>query len=278
LQKSRALREARNYSLSPEKAKLSVRGGRKATDQIELRPQRRNLSLTAELPKAMQEEIKLGSFRSWTMKNNTAENFADFGSPSVRLADESKPPHTQVFTHASTLRTLGHVLENHHCSSFELRVENNDYVIRGKIPPAKLPKPSLLRSVRNLFSKPPAPIPKVNKSNEIELRYSPGDLQSLEAQVRSERTASPEAPNPNGTSQLLRGIGCYLDKRPDNIFVSAAVEDRWVTIVSRNRDGQLQKTQQDIEYFYDFWVKMYLQRSGRPVEPPQCDPTICVAH
>ncbi len=95
--------------------------------------------------------------------------------------------------------------------------------------------------------------------------------------MRSERKASPEAPDPQSTSQLLRGIGCYLDKRPDSILVSIAVEDRWVTIMSRNRAGQPQKVQQDIEYFYNFWVKMYLQRSGRSSELPPSDPTLCVA-
>jgi hypothetical protein len=211
------------------------------------------------------------------MKNNTAENRDDFEAPSVQPAGESEPPHGQVFSYASTLRMLGHVLESHRCSRFELKVENNVYLIKGKVPPVELPKPSLLRSVRTLFSKPPAPIAEENKSNEIELRYSPGDIQALDAQVRSERKASPEAPDPQSTSQLLRGIGCYLDKRPDSMLVGIAVADRWVTIMSRNRAGQLQKVQQDIEYFYNFWVKMYLQRSGRLSELPPSDPTICAA-
>jgi len=212
------------------------------------------------------------------MKNNTAENRDDFEAPSVRLAGESEPLDGQVFSYASTLRLLGHILESHRCSSFELKVENHDYLIKGKVPPVELPKPTLLRSVRTLFSKTPAPSPKENKSNEIELRYSPGDIQALEARVRSERKASPEAPDPQSTSQLLRGIGCYLDKRPDTMLVSIAVEDRWVTIMSRNRAGQLQKVRQDIEYFYNFWVKMYLQRSGRSSELPPSDPTFCVTH
>lgn len=211
------------------------------------------------------------------MKQNAAEKCDYFEAIPVALADENGPPHAEEFTHASALRTLGHVLETRRCSTFELRVENNDYVIKGKIPPVELPKPSLLRSVCGLFSKPAASIPEENKTNEIELRYSHGDIHALEAQLRSQRKASSEVPDPHSTSQLLRGIDCYLDKHPGSMFVSVAVEDRWLTIVSRNRDGQLQKTHQDIEYFYNFWVKMYLQRSGRPSEPPPSDPTICVA-
>lgn len=211
------------------------------------------------------------------MKQNIAGQCDYFKAPPVRFADENGSPHEEEFTHTSTLRTLGHVLETCHCSTFELRVENNDYVIKGKIPPAELPKPSLIHSVCGLFNKPAPAIPEENKTNEIELRYSHRDIHTLEAQARSERKTSPEAPDPHSTSQLLRGVGCYLDKRPDSRFVSVAVENRFVTIVSRNRDGQLQKIHQDIEYFYNFWVKMYLQRSGRPSEPPRSDPTIFVA-
>ena len=211
------------------------------------------------------------------MKNNTAEIRDDFAAPSAQLAGESEALHGQVFNYASALRLLGHVLESHRCSSFELKVENNDYLIKGKVPRVELPKPTLRRSVRALFSKPAAPIAEENKSNEIELRYSPGDILALDALVRSERKASPEAPDPQSTSQLLRGIGCYLDKRPDGMLVNIAVADRWVTLVTRNRAGQLQKVQQDLEYYYNFWVKMYLQRSGRSRELAPSAPTICAA-
>jgi hypothetical protein len=213
------------------------------------------------------------------MKNNTAENRDDFEAPSVGLAGESEPPHGQVFSYASTLRMLGHVLESHRCSIFELKVENNDYLIKGKVKvlPVELPKPKPLFSVRTLFSKPPQPIAEEKKSNEIELRYSSGDILALEALVRSERKVFPEAPDPQSTSQLLRGIGCYLDKHPGGLLVSVAVEDRWVTIVTRDRAGALRQARQDMEFFYNFWVKMYLQRSGRSSELPPSDPTICAA-
>jgi hypothetical protein len=186
--------------------------------------------------------------------------------------DSSEAPAVaQEFSHAVTLRALGQVLENHRCSKFEIKVENNEYVITGKVPPPELPKPSLLSLVYGLFSKPPAAIPEKNQTDEIELRYPHGDIRALESQERSRRKVSPEGPDAHSTSQLLRGIGYYLDKRADSMLVSVAVEDSWVTIVSRSRDGQLQKTHQGIEYFYNFWVKMYLHRSDR-----QSDSTVSV--
>ena len=108
------------------------------------------------------------------MKNNTAETRDDFAAPSAQLPSASEP----LPGYGSTLRLLGHVLESHRCSSFELRVENNDYLIKGKVKvlPVELPKPKPLFSVRTLFSKPQAPIAEGFKSKEIELRYTPSDL------------------------------------------------------------------------------------------------------
>ncbi|HET9917002.1 MAG TPA: hypothetical protein VFQ89_07830, partial [Candidatus Binatia bacterium] len=42
------------------------------------------------------------------------------------------------------------------------------------------------------------------------------------------------------------------------------------------RDGRLQKAHQDFDYFYDFWVKMYTQRSSRTKLPPPGEPTLYV--
>ena len=210
------------------------------------------------------------------MKKNTAKNRQGFEASFSERADQSGSAHGRKSTHAAILRTLGNVLEAHGCSAYELRVENQDYVIKGKVPPVEKPTPSLLSSVRALFSRPASSTAEEKQTNEIELRYSHGDIEALEARVRAERKASPEAPDPQSTSQLLRGIGCYLDKRLDSILVSIAVAGRWVTIVSRNRAGHLQKSEQDIEYFYNLWVKMYLQRGDRPSETPQSDPTFHV--
>ena len=39
----------------------------------------------------------------------------------------------------------------------------------------------------------------------------------------------------------------------------------------------LLQAQQDLEYFYDYWVKMYLRRSNRIKPAAPSDPTVLVA-
>jgi hypothetical protein len=37
------------------------------------------------------------------------------------------------------------------------------------------------------------------------------------------------------------------------------VEDRWVTVRYRTAEGRIEEAKQDVEYFYNYWVKMYLR-------------------
>lgn len=209
------------------------------------------------------------------MKRNTAENRDCYETLETTSLEEEAPPLANPSSYAQTLRTLGHALENHRFVGLEIRVEFDTYVIKGSVAPRERTKLSLFHSLQVLFSRPGAPARQA--TDEIELRYSLSEIQNLHARERGERSEFPETPDPHSLSQLLRGIGCFLDKRINDKLVGVAVRDRWVTIMHRSRDGQLLKTRQDIEYFYNFWVKMYLHRSSRPSAPPPSEPTFFVA-
>jgi len=208
------------------------------------------------------------------MEQNTVENRDYFKALEAASVEEASSE-AQKFSYARTLRTLGYALESYRFLAFEIRVENDDYVIKGSVPPAERNKSSFLRSLQDLFSNPSASSGEATQ--EIELRYSIGEIHNLDARERAQRVESPEIPDPHSLSQLLRCVGCYLDKRINDKLVDVTVKERWVTIIHRSRDGQLLKTRRDIEYFYDFWVKMYIQRSSRPSEPAPSEPTFFTA-
>ncbi|HWH78123.1 MAG TPA: hypothetical protein VNT76_12155, partial [Candidatus Binatus sp.] len=65
--------------------------------------------------------------------------------------------------------------------------------------------------------------------------------------------------------------------RQGSTLLGIGIRDRWVTIAYRAPNGELEKAHQDFEYFYNYWVKMYTQRSNRPKLPPPSDPTVFVA-
>jgi len=208
------------------------------------------------------------------MKQNTAQNVDYFAATHAALVEDPASSQTEKHSYASTLRTLGHALEAHHFLGFELTLEDDTYVIKGRVSPVATPKRTLFQTICSLMSKPNRPVGVKNKNNELELRYSIDEIQALDDHVRSQRKESPEIPDPHSISQLLRGIGCYLDRRHDSKLVGVSIEDRWVTIMHHSSDGRLLRTCQDIEYFYDFWVKMYMHRSSRPSPPAPSDPTV----
>ena len=48
-------------------------------------------------------------------------------------------------------------------------------------------------------------------------------------------------PDPYSISQILRGIGCFLDKREGSRLLGVTVKDRWVAIDYVTADGREQK-------------------------------------
>src|SRR4026209_1189933 len=55
-----------------------------------------------------------------------------------------------------------------------------------------------------------------------------------------------------------------------------SLKGKWVTVTYQTPEGRLEQAQQDLEYFYDYWVKMYLRRSNRAKLPPPTEPTVFV--
>jgi hypothetical protein len=211
------------------------------------------------------------------MKSNSAEINDYFEVTDMASSGAESQAPASKFSYASILRTLGHALESHRVVACNLTVENDTYKIKGTALPSATTRRSLLRSIREIFvRRDESPRPDLI-TNRIELRYSLDDIRAMDTQVRDRRSTAPEIPDPLSMSQLLRVIGGFLDKRAEEELLGINIDDRWVTITHASRDGRLLKTNHDIEYFYDLWVKMYLQRSSRSHIPPPSGPTVCIA-
>ena len=210
------------------------------------------------------------------MKHNTAEVRNYFADPDAALLHEEAASQADKFSHARVLRTLGHALESHRVVACDLTVDDHTYTIKGTALPSEDRPRGLFRSVRKLFVKASASPRPDFITNRIELRYSLENIRAMDAKIRDRRSASPEIPDPLSMSQLLRVIGGFMDNRADEELLGVWIDDRWVTITHVSRDHRLLKTSHDIEYFYDLWVKMYLQRSNRPIVPPPSGPTVCI--
>jgi hypothetical protein len=204
------------------------------------------------------------------------------------MADEVLPVQTfdtpgygsniNSFSYARVLRALGQDLEAHNLSSLDLEVDAGLYVVRGKVRASEASELSFARVVRDLISNFSFASGQSNSSSrtEIGLRYSPKDIEQLESQGRAKRKESHHMPDPYSLSQILRGAGSYLDKRTETYLVEITIADQWTILRYKTADGQVEQMKQDVEYFYNYWVKMYLHRSNRPKLPPSNDSSLIV--
>ena len=178
----------------------------------------------------------------------------------------------EAFSYAQELRALGQDLEAHNLLSVALEMEDGFYAVWGKVRASKAAPSWFARFLRVLTYSSASSQP--NSPSEIDLRYTPKDIEQLELRGRAKRKESHHMPDPYSLSQILRGAGSYLDNRSGTYPVEITVKDQWMTLRYVDARGQLEQTQQDIEYFYNYWIKMYLRRSDRPKLPPSNDSSL----
>jgi hypothetical protein len=230
--------------------------------------------VTAELPKAKFNK----SAATWgqIMKQNIAKREILLAEDN-RTSDDKNEPHgggSQSFAHQ--LRALGQALEKFSFSAFDLELRSGTYLVTGRAVSAENVRFSFPRFVRELL-RGAAGRPAVTcTGSQIDLRFSPEEIERFDVCGRIRRQDGGKMPDPYSISQILRGAGSYLDHRDVTSLVGISLKEKWVTVVYQTAEGRLEQAQQDLEYFYDYWVKMYLRRSNRAKLPPPSEPTVFV--
>ena len=181
---------------------------------------------------------------------------------------------SQSFAHQ--LRALGQALEKFSFSTFELELISGTYLVTGRASAIENVKFSFSRFVRELLRGAAVPPNVTCSDGQVDLRFSPEEIERFDVRGRIKRQDPGKMPDPYSISQILRGAGSYLDNREVTALKGISLKGKWVTVSYQTAAGQLQQAQQDLEYFYDYWVKMYLRRSNRPKLPPPSDPTVLV--
>ena len=209
------------------------------------------------------------------MEQNTARREDIFDQHHGALADGSSPD-SETTGYACALRTLGLILEQQGFSMFDLRVEHGSCFVDGIVRRPVLRQASLLGKIRDLFGgSMPASRSGYEAVNLI-LKFTMAEIAAMENKVRQRRQPTSKMPDPYCLSQILRGVGCYLDSRSGSQLIGVTIKNRWVTIVYRTHNGRQERAHQDFEYIYDYSVKMYFHRSSRDKMPPLSDPTLIV--
>jgi hypothetical protein len=171
----------------------------------------------------------------------------------------------QKNSYARELRAVGQALEARHVFSLDLELKGGLYVVRGKVIAADYAQSSFSGFIQDFVSGVGSVLTGGPRRSiyEIDLSYQPEEIEELDSKGRAHRCNGDRNPDPYGLAQKLRGIGSFLDYRPETTLTGISVEDRWVTVRYRTAEGRIEQAKQDVTYFYNYWVKMYLRRSTR---------------
>ena len=171
----------------------------------------------------------------------------------------------QKISYARELRAVGQALEAQHVFSLDLELKGGLYVVRGKVTAADYAQSSFSGFIQDLISGVGSVLTGGPRRSiyEIDLSYQPEDIEELDSKGRAHRRNDDQTPDPYGLAQKLRGVGSFLDYRPETALTGVSVEDRWVTVRYRTAEDRIEQAKQDVTYFYNYWVKMYLRRNLR---------------
>ncbi len=143
----------------------------------------------------------------------------------------------QASNYAQTLRAIGQDLEGKHPKNFDLEVSGDLYFVRAKVG-----------------------VP--SSAETFEWRYTSEDIERLEREGKARRSDSGGMPDFLSLSQILRGVGCYVDLKGGYIQRTSK-EDQVVTIEYTTGLSQHNRAVCPVSTLYDLCVRMYIQRSSR---------------
>jgi hypothetical protein len=173
---------------------------------------------------------------------------------------------TPASSYARDLRVVGQLLERRRINSADLVCVADAYIIRGiqsLTGDSRFGGYFSRRLMTRLDGILHGDFRRSLRSGVIDLRYNLGEIVKFDYLARSKRSKISPLPDPYSLSHILRSTGAYLDGRKNSSLIGISLQDQWVTIRFENAEGHPEEAKQSLEYFYDYWVKMYLRRGSQ---------------
>ena len=165
-------------------------------------------------------------------------------------------------SYARDLRVVGQLLDRRQIISAELVCVADAYIIRGIQKPNGDSRFSR-RFMTGLQAILHRDFRRTLRSRIINLRYDLEEIVKADYLARCKRSDISPLPDPYSLSHILRSAGAYVDGRKNSSLIGISLQDRWVTIRFETAEGNPEEAKQDLRYFYDYWVKMYLRRGSQ---------------
>ncbi len=179
---------------------------------------------------------------------------------------------TEPNEYAQLLRAIGQALEVLQFGSFTMEFTGGDFLVRGSA--ATSTEQEEARAMRERIIKfvwEALPGERASEAEiefamsiwpaELDLRYTPKDMDRLEQQGKAKRRNVTGVPDVASLSQLLRTIGAYVaEKRARLVKIARYGES--LAIEYDTVGGERREETVSAASLYEFWVQLYLQRSS----------------
>jgi hypothetical protein len=173
-------------------------------------------------------------------------------------------------SYAMLFRPIGQMLDRLRIDSFAVVADEDGFLVRDKTrcraqvtPRERAFLAALQRNHANGIDKADA---LRLATGVLEWHVTPEDIERFEREGRAHRRAGDQTPDSHSISHVLRVIGSILDRRGAQIG-SVLKDEQVVTLEYELPGGCAASERYDVPALYDFWVHMYMKRSGRSNDP-----------
>jgi hypothetical protein len=174
--------------------------------------------------------------------------------------------------YAQLLRAIGQALEVLNFGSFEIEIADQDFLVRGSAvasteqEEAQAIRKNILKFVWEALPGQAASEAELDFAMstwpvQLDLRYTPKDVDRLEQAGKAKRQSTAGVPDIAGLSQLLRTIGAYVEQKRGRL-VKIARYGESLAIQYDTMEGDMKEETVSAASLYEFWAKLYLQRSS----------------
>ena len=152
-------------------------------------------------------------------------------------------------TYNCQLRNIGQSLESQRINVFELRTEDERFIVKGD--PEK--ETSLLNALREWQKR------RRREGLNSSLSFALADIEQLERQGKGKRLRPNRLPDFYSLPNVLRTVGAYLDAKAADL-IELHMAPLTVTLLYRNRNGHPGFEERSIASFYDFFLQLHGRR------------------
>ena len=178
---------------------------------------------------------------------------------------------TESTDYAQLLRAIGQALEILEFGSFVIEFADGDFLVRGSATTStEQAKAREIRQRVTQFVWDALPGDRASDAEiefamskwpaNLDLRYTPKDIDRLDQQGRGKRKQDAGVPDVASLSQLLRTIGAYVEQKRVRLVKITGSAESLVIAYETVAGGRGQETVSAAS-LYEFWVQLYLQRS-----------------